>query len=122
MSAESRTRKGYSLGLRGVRGDADQRGAKELVAELVAAANLFEDLVIGMLHGFDAAERLVDSRVELRADGLDRLHIEGLEGFFHLLDDELHAAAQLRHVAVGLSASAKLSITPRNGSTADWIA
>jgi hypothetical protein len=74
--------------------------AKELVAEFIAAANLFEDLVVGMLQGFDAAEGLVDSRIKLRADGFDGLHVEAAEGVVHLLDDELHAGAKLVDVAV----------------------
>ena len=86
--------------LGGVAGDADQGGAEEFVAEFVAAADLFEDLVVGVLKGFDAAEGLVDSGVELGAYGFDGLDVESAEGFFHLLDDELYTGAELGYVAV----------------------
>ena len=83
-------------------GDAHQCRTQQLVAELVAAANLFQHLVVGMLHGFDAAERLVDSGIELRADGFHRLHVQAAQSLFHLLQDQLDAGAKLFDGAFGL--------------------
>ncbi len=94
--------------MRGVAGDADECRAKEFVAEFVAAANLFEHLVVWMLQGFDAAERFVDSGVELRANGFNRLYVEATEGVIHLLDDEFDAGPELSHIPVGLEGEGEI--------------
>ena len=88
--------------LGGINGYLDQCGAQEFVTKLVAAADLLEDLVVRVLHGFDAAESLVDSWVELCAYGIYGLDAEAAQGVFHLLDDQLHASTKLGHVAFGV--------------------
>src|SRR6185437_13354872 len=78
-----------------VGGNLHQRGAQELVTQLVAAADLLDHLVVRHILTLFAAERLMHARVELCADCFHRLHIQPAQRLFHLLQDELDPGAKL---------------------------
>src|SRR5690606_13174415 len=82
----------HRLGL----GHADERRAEQALTDAVAAPDLADHLAVGPIPGRLGIDGFVPFRIELRADGVDRLDVALAECVEELLVDHLDARAQRR--------------------------